>query len=95
MVGKQIGIVLFSWLAVRLRWAWLPDGVSWFQIYAVGWLAGIGFTMSLFITGLAFDDPSRIQMAKVGILGASLVAGVVGFVLLKLSVRDKASTHFG
>jgi len=90
VLGKQVGILLFSWLAVRLRWAALPEGVSWFQIYAVGWLAGIGFTMSLFITGLAFTDPGQIQMAKVGILGASLVAGLVGFALLKLSTRHRA-----
>jgi NhaA family Na+:H+ antiporter len=54
LVGKQLGIVLFSWGAVKLKWATLPSGVTWRQIYGVGWLGGIGFTMSLFIADLAF-----------------------------------------
>jgi NhaA family Na+:H+ antiporter len=83
VLGKQIGITLASWLAVKLRLAELPAGVNWRQIYATGWLAGIGFTMSLFIAELAFGASANLEAAKVGILGASLVAGITGFVLLR------------
>jgi len=81
--GKQIGITLFSWLAVRSGIATLPVGVNWWQVYGVGWLAGIGFTMSLFIAGLAFRDIALLSLAKLGILTASLIAGVVGWIILR------------
>ena len=82
--GKQIGITLFSWLAVRSGFATLSKEVSWLQIYGAGWLAGIGFTMSIFIAGLAFGDSPRIlSIAKIGILTASLIAGIVGFAILR------------
>lgn len=83
VLGKQIGITLGAWLAVKLRFAQLPAGVTWRQIYAVGWLAGIGFTMSLYISELAFGAASQLDAAKVGILAASLLAGLVGFFLLR------------
>ena len=83
VIGKQIGVTLFSWLAIRSGYANMPAGVSWGQIYGVGWLTGIGFTMSLFITDLAFDDPILINQAKVGILVASLVSGVGGYLVLR------------
>jgi NhaA family Na+:H+ antiporter len=82
VVGKQIGVTLFSWLAIRSGYANMPQGVTWRQIYGVGWLAAIGFTMSLFIADLAFDDPAMINQAKVGILAASLIAGVGGYLVL-------------
>ena len=82
VVGKPVGIVLLSWLAVRSGRGALPEGVSWRQVIGVGCLAGIGFTMSLFISGLAFLDTPLMATAKVGILSASLVSGVIGFVLL-------------
>ncbi|MBI2487176.1 MAG: Na+/H+ antiporter NhaA [Deltaproteobacteria bacterium] len=81
--GKQIGITLFSWLAVRVGIATLPSGVNWLKIYGVGWLAGIGFTMSLFIAGLAFDNVETLSIAKLGILTASLIAGVGGWMILR------------
>jgi NhaA family Na+:H+ antiporter len=83
VLGKQIGVTLFSWLAIRSGYANMPAGVTWGQIYGAGWLTGIGFTMSLFITELAFDDPVLINQAKVGILVASLVAGVGGYLVLR------------
>ena len=83
VIGKQIGITGMSWLATKLGVADLPADVSWKQIYGVSWLAGIGFTMSLFITPLAFDDPTLQTEAKVGILIASIIAGTVGYVLLR------------
>ena len=82
VLGKQIGIVLFSWLAVKSGRAALPDHVTWGQIYGAACLAGVGFTMSLFVTDLAFDDESLITEAKVAILAASVVAAVWGAVVL-------------
>lgn len=83
VVGKQIGITFFSWLAVRGGIASLPDRVSWLQIYGVGWLGGIGFTMSLFVAGLAFGNSPLLPVAKLGILISSLIAGIIGWILLK------------
>ena len=83
VLGKQIGITLATWLAVRFGVAEKPSEIGWKQIYGAGWLAGIGFTMSLFITTLAFNDPLMVTQAKIGILAASLVAGIVGYVLLR------------
>lgn len=84
VLGKQIGVTFFSWLTVRLGLASLPDGVTWRMLYGASWLAGVGFTMSLFVTELAFTDERLINEAKLGILLASLVAGIVGYVLLRL-----------
>src|SRR5919112_1275390 len=82
VVGKQLGITLFAWLAVRSGAAELPEGIGWLDVYGAGWLAGIGFTMSLFITDLAFSEDSLVEEAKLGILGASVIAGVVGWTIL-------------
>ncbi len=83
VLGKQIGITAFSWLAVRLGLASLPSGVSWRHIYGAAVLGGIGFTMSLFIAGLAFSDLETLETAKTGILLASLIAGLAGFWFLR------------
>ena len=72
VLGKPLGISLFSYVAVRLGIAQLPRGVSWKQLIATSTLAGIGFTISLFIAGRAFEDPTLLSSAKVGILVASL-----------------------
>ncbi len=83
LVGKPVGVVLMSFLAVRLRVADLPEGVSWRHITGAGFLSGIGFTMALFIASLAFDAPQDVDAAKVGILLASALAGVTGALLLR------------
>jgi NhaA family Na+:H+ antiporter len=83
LIGKPLGITLLAWLAVRLGWATLPAQASWRTLHGVSWLGGIGFTMSLFIAGLAFSDASLLDSAKVGILAGSLVAGVVGWAMLR------------
>lgn len=83
VLGKQIGITGFAWLAVRTKLASMPRGTTWRQIYGAGWLGGIGFTMSLFIASLAFSDPLLLSVAKVGILCASLLAGVTGWIILR------------
>ncbi|MBK9097556.1 MAG: Na+/H+ antiporter NhaA [bacterium] len=84
-VGKQIGIFLFSFAAVKLKLASLPEGVNLKNLFGAGILAGIGFTMSLFIAGLAFSDPELLDLAKIGILTGSLLSGIVGFVFLRSS----------
>ena len=88
ILGKPIGIVVFSWLGTRSGVASLPTGVNWRQILGVGLLGGIGFTMSLFVANLAFGATPTLEMAKVGILAASLVSGAAGAcVLLRRSTQ--------
>jgi Na+:H+ antiporter, NhaA family len=89
VLGKQVGISLATWITVKLNLADLPEGVTWRQIYATGWLAGIGFTMSLFISELAFTSNTSQEAAKIGILIASLITGLIGYTLLRLSIRSK------
>ena len=91
--GKQIGIFIFSWLSVKLKIASVPQGVNWKQIYAAGILAGIGFTMSLFIANLAFTSEEMLNISKVGILTASFLSGVVGFFILKYTLKPGISTE--
>ncbi|MBL4636678.1 MAG: Na+/H+ antiporter NhaA [Kofleriaceae bacterium] len=81
IVGKPLGILLFSWLAIRLGLAALPKAVSWSGILVVGCVAGIGFTMALFIGALAFSDPAMLAVAKLTVLCASAVAGILGLIL--------------
>lgn len=85
-VGKQVGIFGSVWLAVRFGIAGRLRGATWLQVYGVSLLCGIGFTMSLFIGGLAFPaDPLRIDEAKIGILMGSLVAALAGYAVLRLA----------
>jgi NhaA family Na+:H+ antiporter len=84
VLGKPAGIVLATWLAVRLGMGRLPNGATWRHIVGVGLLGGIGFTVSLLITGLAFEDPALVDEAKLGVLFASVVSGVAGFAYLRL-----------
>jgi NhaA family Na+:H+ antiporter len=91
VVGKQVGITGAAWLATRTGIAALPAGVSWRQIYGAAWLGGIGFTMSLFIAALAFEDEPTLAAAKIGILGASLVAGVTGWAILRAAPARSGS----
>jgi NhaA family Na+:H+ antiporter len=83
VIGKQLGILSFSWIAVRAGLSELPRGVGWGHIYGVGLLAGIGFTMSIFIGTLAFDEARLLETAKLAILCASVVSGVLGLLILK------------
>jgi len=83
MLGKPLGIIAACWLTVKLGVTRLPGSVNWRQITGVGVLAGIGFTVSLFIGGLAFEDAAQLDAAKTAVLLASLLAGAAGFALLK------------
>jgi NhaA family Na+:H+ antiporter len=89
VLGKPMGITLLSWLAVRLKIAELPVGVTWKQLFTASWLAGIGFTMSLFIASSAFDSAMLLGVSKVAILVASLLASVMGFALLSVASPAK------
>ncbi len=84
-IGKQIGIFAAVWLAVKLGIAAKPRGATWLQIYGVAVLCGIGFTMSLFIGGLAFADPLLVEEAKLGTLSGSVLAALVGYTLLRIA----------
>lgn len=89
VVGKPIGIFLLSLIAVKLGICKLPSDLNWKSIFGVGFLGGIGFTMSIFITLLAFDNQTVINNAKFIILLSSLVAGVLGFLFLKTTLKNE------
>jgi len=86
--GKQIGVMAFAWLAVKLRLCRLPYGVTWLQLYGVAMLTGIGFTMSLFIGGLAFDDQTYSAPLRIGVLLGSTMSAVGGLVVLLIATRQ-------
>jgi NhaA family Na+:H+ antiporter len=93
VLGKAIGITFFTWLAVRLRLADMPRSVTLRQLFSASWLAGIGFTMSLFIAGNAFQGSTDLlDQAKAGILVASLLAGLIGYALSYLTTQTYAET---
>ncbi|GMU95239.1 Na+/H+ antiporter NhaA [Ignavibacterium album] len=85
--GKQLGIFGFSFIAIRLGLASKPEGVNYTKMYGAGILAGIGFTMSLFIANLAFPSEELLNIAKVGVLTASLISGIVGSIVVKAGLR--------
>lgn len=91
VLGKPLGITLFSWMAVRLRWAEMPHGVTWKHLHAASWVAGIGFTVSIFIAGLAFGGGQPYTEARIAILLASCSAAVLGSALLTLASRSGAA----
>ena len=90
VIGKQVGVMLATWGAVKAGVGRLPAETTWRHIYGTSWLAGIGFTMSLFIANLAFkDSPELLDSAKIGILAASLAAGIVGLTVLQMATRRR------
>jgi NhaA family Na+:H+ antiporter len=82
VVGKFVGISLFAWIACRLRIAALPSGATWVGVIGVAAIAGIGFTVSIFVSGLAFGPGIRETNAKLGILAASIAAAAIGSLIL-------------
>ncbi|WP_199901507.1 Na+/H+ antiporter NhaA [Neisseria weaveri] len=84
-VGKQLGIFGMVWLMVKMGWAKLPEGATWLQMYGVALLCGIGFTMSLFISMLAFSDVQLQDYSKVGVFLGSLLAGLAGYLVLRFA----------
>ena len=88
VIGKPIGITLMSWLIVKLKLGTIPTGANWWHIIGLGMLGGIGFTMSIFIALLSYDDPTIQTESKFAILLSSVIAGIAGFILLS-SVNKK------
>lgn len=82
VIGKPLGIFLFAKCLTLLQWGQLPEGVTWRHIIGTGFLAGMGFTMSLFISDLAFSEPEQKIVAKVAVLLASIISGIVGYLIL-------------
>lgn len=94
LLGKVTGIIGFSWLGIKLKLAVLPDKARWIHITGLGLLGGVGFTMSLFIAGLAYYESMQfLTQAKIGIILGSLIAGISAFLLLRFSLRPSASNH--
>jgi NhaA family Na+:H+ antiporter len=92
VLGKPIGVAAAIWLAVRLRAGELPAGASWRAVLGLGAVAGIGFTVSIFVTDLAFDDPSLRNDAIIGILAASVLAALLGALIFRLAGRRGRAT---
>ena len=91
LVGKQIGVFGFSWIAIKLRLGKLPEGTGWLDLYGVAALCGIGFTMSLFISGLAAEQIGTGEMVdnRLGILLGSLLSAAIGYLVLAFSLKDR------
>ena len=90
LAGKVVGIMGLTWLAVRLGIGALPSAVTWNHVLGVASLCGMGFTVSLFISGIAFDDPALVDQAKIGVFGASLLAGAAGYLLLRFTSAGRS-----
>lgn len=93
LAGKSVGVTLFTFIAVKAKLCYLPRGITWPQVFSVGMLAGIGFTVSLFITGLAFDQPGQEALdtqARLGILAASFLASTIGLWVLSRSTKSQS-----
>jgi NhaA family Na+:H+ antiporter len=95
LAGKMVGISFFTWLAVRLGWGRLPRFTGWRHVVGLAAVAGIGFTVAIFIAGLAFTDPVQVDQAKLGIFAGSLAAGIVGYLVLRSNPRLPAGYDDG
>ncbi|MNY23787.1 Na(+)/H(+) antiporter NhaA [compost metagenome] len=89
LVGKVVGVVGFTLLCIKLRIAPYPEGMHFRNLLGLGFLAAIGFTMSLFVTSLAFTDELYMTQAKVGIFAASIIGGVTGYLLLRKTSKNQ------
>ena len=87
IIGKQLGVFGLTFMAVKLGLARLPGGVTWMQIYGVACLTGVGFTMSLFIGGLAFETAAQLDQVRLGVLMGSVVSGALGYIILRTACR--------
>ena len=96
VVGKFLGIFIFSWITVTFGWAPMPNKANWKMMASVAVLGGIGFTVSLFIANLSFGvNPAQVELlshAKLGILTGSVLAGVLGFIILHFTMPEAAQT---
>jgi NhaA family Na+:H+ antiporter len=92
LIGKPVGIVLLTWLSAKLKWSMLPEDLKWSHVIGAGFLGGIGFTMSIFISLLAFDDTDLVDESKIAIMIVSTIAGAIGYFWLK-SIPAKESSE--
>jgi NhaA family Na+:H+ antiporter len=92
VVGKTVGIGTFTWLSTKLGFTTLPEGVTPLHMVGIAMIAGIGFTVSIFVTGLAFDDDGLEQIAKMAIIFASAVAAIGGAAILNIAGKRAADT---
>ncbi|MEM8773426.1 MAG: Na+/H+ antiporter NhaA [Pseudomonadota bacterium] len=90
IAGKQIGVFGFTWAVVKLGYARLPDGVNWLHIYGLACLAGVGFTMSLFIGSLSYADPALMNQVRIGVLSGSAVSAILGYFALIVACRRQS-----
>ena len=90
-LGKQLGVFGFAWFAARVGLCRLPEGITWMQIYGAALLAGIGFTMSLFIGTLAFADPDHATAVRLGVLSGSVLSAIAGYLVLRLGAKPARS----
>ena len=90
LIGKTVGIFLFTWLGVKLNIAPFPKGMNLKNLLAIGLLGSIGFTMSLFVTQLAFSHEEYKVQAKIGIFAASIIGGVLGYIILKSQSKNNS-----
>jgi NhaA family Na+:H+ antiporter len=95
LIGKPLGIFGAAWLAVKVRWAELPADCTWGGLFGVAILGGIGFTMALFIAGLAFGESPQLDAAKIGVLCGSLLTGSLGAAVLMRQARRSAAVSAG
>lgn len=93
IIGKPLGIFGLCWIGIKLGMSELPRDVSWKEFFAVACVGGIGFTMSIFINNLAFDDPNIVANGKIAILMASVLAGILSYYMVKLAAKHKARDH--
>jgi NhaA family Na+:H+ antiporter len=93
IIGKQVGVWGMTWLVVRVGWAKLPHGVTWTHVYGVACLAGIGFTMSLFIGSLSFADPALMNDVRMGVLSGSAISALIGYTVLRLAPSTEAEAR--
>ncbi len=90
LVGNPLGVLAMTWLSVRVGLGQLPSAVTWRHVLGTGFLAGIGFTVAIFVAGIAFTDPALVNQAKMGIFGASIIAGLIGYLILRTSAQGSA-----
>jgi NhaA family Na+:H+ antiporter len=89
LIGKAVGIFVFSWIAIKLKLSLMPENVKWIHIFGVALLGGMGFTMSIFITNLAFDIPELLNFAKLGIIAGSFGSAILGYLILRISLKKQ------
>jgi NhaA family Na+:H+ antiporter len=93
IIGKPVGILIFCYTAVKLKISQLGEDIKWSYIFGASLLGGIGFTMSIFITLLAFDDVDVVANSKIAVLTSSLLAGLSGYLFLKYAIKTKSSIN--